>query len=526
MVDHPSGEWTGAHTGKGAPAHTPADSLLLHNTSLPFYGEKNFVKYVTKEGGVSHTPNSLPMPQPNVLFIFTDQWRGDCLGSLGHPVVETPYLDELAARGTTFPHAYSPCPSCIAARASVVTGQTPTTHGRLGYRDGVPWRYTPTLMSLLRDGGYQTINVGKTHFYPQRAYLGFEINLIYESINYLGTFESDYHLWLERETRGTVRDTAREMPCNSWMARPWTHPEYLHPTNWTTDTALDVLARRDPTRPFFLQVGYHRPHPPIDPPLAWYEQYHDRPLPPVPVGDWCAEWDQPTLEIEAARGRLPAHLLARGLRAYYAQISHLDYQIGRLLQAVGRDTYVIFTSDHGEMLGDHCLFRKTYPFEGSARVPFLIAGPGVKSGQLRPEPITLADIMPTVLEAAGLAIPASVEGASLAPLTRGESVPWRDAIHGEHSSCYGQEGWQFITDGVEKFCWETLSGRELFFDLAADPQELHNLSADPAAAERVTRWRQRLIDEFATHRPQDALTDGTRLIAGTLLPAVRPELLA
>ncbi len=109
--------------------------------------------------------------RPNILFILTDQMRGDCLSITGHPVVETPHLDDLARRGTVFTAAYSTCPSCIAARASIMTGLTPSSHGRLGYRDRVPWRYDDMLPALLGRAGYQTHCVGKTHFYPQRAHL-------------------------------------------------------------------------------------------------------------------------------------------------------------------------------------------------------------------------------------------------------------------------------------------------------------------------------------------------------------------
>ncbi len=457
------------------------------------------------------------MSQPNFLFIFTDQWRGDCLGVLGHPTVETPFLDELASQGTLFPNAYSPCPSCIAARASVVTGQTPSTHGRLGYQDKVPWTYSPTLMSCLRDAGYQTINVGKTHFFPMRAHLGFEENRLYDPQHLEPGFESDYHAWLRKETHGTVCDTAHEISSNSWLAHPWTHAEYLHPTNWTTDTALEMLARRDPTRPFFLQVGYHRPHPPIDPPLAYYERYHDRPLAPVPVGDWAAEFDVPTRQIDPQEGRIPDYQLDRCRRAYYAQLTHLDYQIGRLLHQLPGDTCIIFTADHGEQLGDHHLFRKTTPFEGSARIPFIIKASGPR-GQLCDKPISLYDIMPTLLEEAGVPIPTSVEGSSLAPLVRGEETPWRAFVHGEHT--YAGHGWQFVTDGKEKFAWDSLSGREWFFDLAVDRGETRNLIDDPASADRVAHWRRRLIETLAA-RPQDNLSDGVRLLPGKQLPAVR-----
>jgi arylsulfatase len=468
--------------------------------------------------------------QPNFLFIFPDQWRGDCLGSLGHPVVETPFLDQLAAEGVTFTAAYTACPSCIATRASLITGQTPNTCGRIGYRDGVPWRYETTLMRCLRDGGYQTFCAGKTHFYPQRIALGFEEMRLYDVLNIERDFKSDYHAWLEQAGGGLVRDTTQETTSNAWLAHPWVHPEYLHPNTWTATAAIELLSRRDPTRPFFLQVSFHRPHPPLDPPIDYYERYQDRPIPLAPVGDWAEELAEPVRQVDASSGTLPEHVLARSRRAYYAQMSHIDYQVGRLLYWLMRrgwldNTYIIFSSDHGELLGDHHLFRKVSPLEGSAKVPLIVRPPrSVKCprGSSCDLPVAHMDLMPTILEEAGLAIPAIVEGSSLVPAVRGQETEWRDFIHGEHTG--GRPGNQYVTDGKEKFIWDSRSGRELFFDLSTDPPEETDRSHDPAYTDRVTMWRKRLIDVLA-ERPQDGLSDGERLMPGREPPAVRPELL-
>ena len=152
--------------------------------------------------------------RPNILFILTDQMRGDCLGIAGHPVVETPHLDELARRGTLFTAAYSTCPSCIAARASIMTGLTPSSHGRLGYQDRVPWRYDDMLPALLGRAGYQTHCVGKTHFYPQRAHLGFDSLESYEAAqNFDGLYVNDYYEWVRERTGGRLHeDDARPDP--------------------------------------------------------------------------------------------------------------------------------------------------------------------------------------------------------------------------------------------------------------------------------------------------------------------------
>lgn len=468
--------------------------------------------------------------RPNIMLIFPDQWRGDCLGAMGHPVVDTPFLDDLAGRGVTFTRAYTQCPSCIATRASLATGRTPNSTGRIGYRDGVPWRYEGTLMHRLRDSGYQTLCVGKTHFFPQRLHLGFEEMRLYDVQRHDPHYVSDYHAWLARETGGRVRDTAHEVTSNSWMTRPWEHEEYLHPNSWTIESAIELMSRRDPTRPFFIQVSPHRPHPPIDPPVEYFRQYEGRELPPAPVGDWAARHSGPLTEIDAKTGTLPSHRLDRTRRGYYAQVTHLDYQIGRMLHWMRRrgcldNTWVIFISDHGELLGDHNHFRKIVPLEGSAHVPLLILPPRGWEGERGATvdaPVAHMDIMPTVLEWAGLGLPDDVEGLSLNAAMLGGALP-REWLHGEHAAGV-EQAHQYMTDGREKYIWFTYSGEELLFDLASDPQELRDLSGDPAYADRLALWRGRLARVLA-ERGDDALSDGERLIPGTGLPAVRDWLL-
>lgn len=465
----------------------------------------------------------------NIVFILTDQMRKDCLSITGHPVVETPNLDALGRTGTVFTSAYSACPSCIAARASIWTGLSPSSHGRLGYKDRVPWRCDAMLPKLLSDAGYQTHCVGKTHFYPQRAHCGFEGLESYEcEQNFTGTYVNDYYEWLRERTDGRLRETDTGLESNSWLARPSALPEELHNNTWVVTRGIEFLRRRDPTRPFFLNLSFHRPHAPIDPPKVYYDMYKDRELPPVPVGDWAACHDVPVDSLSAWHGHLPDDVLAHSRRAYYAQVAHIDCQIGRFLLALWRmglrDTAVVFTSDHGEMLGDHHLFRKTYAYEGSAGVPLIINLPGASSSGFRDAPVVSQDLYPTILEMAGIPIPAGTEGCSLVPVCRdAEQRPDREYVHGEHAACYSREGMQFLTDGREKYVWFTGSGEEQFFDLDSDPQELRDLSGEMAARPRLELWRERMVCELAG-REEDRLSDGKRLLAGRLLPAVRPEL--
>lgn len=464
--------------------------------------------------------------RPNILLIFPDQWRGDCLGTAGHPAVQTPFLDEMASDGTRFSHAYTPSPTCIPARACLATGLTPSATGRLGYRDGVVWDFPDTFMRMLRDNGYQTLCSGKTHFFPNRARLGFEELALYETIWQDPDHPSDYHIWLRNQTGGTIRDTAEELDSNSWVVAPWTHPEPLHPNSWTVTAAIDQLERRDPTRPFMLQLGFHRPHSPYDPPQAFFDEARRTPLPPPPVGDWTGNNDQPVQRINASSGRLPPKTLENVRHAYYAQIAHLDFQIGRLQRYLNgrgllRNTWIIFTSDHGDMLGDHQLFRKTCPFEGSANIPLIIRpptnGPAAR-GVVSDVPVTLCDLMPTLLEIGGVPVPGHIEAASLLPHLDGSGIPNRRAVHGEHAP-----GWQYLTDGLEKYIWNSQSGQEWLFDLTHDRLECHNLAALPAHQDSLADWRRQLM-EILSPRTEDRLVEDGRLIPGRSLPAVRNRL--
>ena len=460
----------------------------------------------------------------NILFIFTDQWRGDCLGCAGHPDVLTPNLDALAQDGVLFRGACAAAPSCIPARACVATGKTPLHTGFVGYEDGIVWDYPQTMMTRLRAGGYQTINVGKTHFYPQRAHLGFEINKMYDAGKIEPTFKSDYHQWLEKASHGQVTDTANSFDGNSCLYYPWMAEEYLHPTAWNTSTAIECLENRDNTRPFYMQVTYHRPHPPYDPPRDFFDLYRDEALAPIPYGDWCGKFDVPNREINSWYGHKSQRSLDLMRKAYYASISHIDYHIGRLItwlkcHGLYQDTLIVFSSDHGELLGDHHLYRKITPFEGAARIPWIVKGDGsCRKGEENRIPVSHFDLMPTFLDFAGLPIPEDVDGVSLMPAMRSGTVPERKLLHGEHAG-YGDNGWQFLWDERYKYIWNTRTGEEYFFDLKHDPQELHNLAGEEAL---VSPWRQKLA-EILSQRPEDGLTESGHLKPGKILNPVRPD---
>ena len=474
--------------------------------------------------------------QPNIIFLMTDQLRGDCLGISGHPDVKTPYLDTLASRGVRFDHAYSSCPSCIAARAALHTGLSQRHHKRVGYQDNIPWRYEHTLAGELSKAGYYTQCVGKMHVHPLRNYLGFHNVELHDGYLHAARYGSvpykesqfvadDYFYWLRQEKGISADITDSGLECNSWVARPFPYEEKYHPTNWVTDRSIDFLRRRDPDQPFFLMASYLRPHPPFDAPACYFDLYKDKALQPPAVSDW--EDDRFLKEkgrlFDSNTGPLDPELIRQAQIGYYACITHLDHQIGRLIQAlieheIYENSIILFTSDHGEELCDHHMFRKSRPYEGSCHIPLIFSGnqdllkdvPGSVCSKV----VELRDIMPTLLDLAQAPIPAKLDGKSLLPLMQDPKKSVRDYLHGEHS--YGDLSNHWIVTPTDKYIWHSMSGQEQYFTLDSDPRELHDRIADPDCQQRIAVLRSALIEELKD-APEGFVTDGV-LIPGRDYP--------
>lgn len=471
--------------------------------------------------------------KPNILFITVDQMRGDCLSLLHHPAVETPNLDNLARQGVYFRKAYSATPSCVPARAAIFTGMGQRSHGRVGYEDKVPWRYSRTLPWELASNGYHTQCVGKMHVYPPRNLCGFHHVVLHDGylygrdkvetpVNFSWESTDDYVPWL-RDKAGAYRDlTDLGLDCNaSTVTRPWSLDESLHPTNWVVTQSIDFLRRRDTSKPFFLWMSFVRPHPPLDPPAYYLNQYLHRELPDPPIGTWIQDINEPSDDLNPIlrKGKIPSARRKRALAGYYATISHIDEQIGRFMTAlteygVLNNTLIVFTSDHGDMMGDHDFYRKALPYEGSAKVPFIISDPGGTLGLGRSKSlddvVELRDIMPTLLDAAGAQIPDTVDGASLLPICRGAQVEHRNYLHGEHA--YGGLSNHYITDGHKKYIWYSQTGLEQLFDLDRDPYETTNLVAMEEESDTLDTFRRHLIRELAGR--EEGYSDGKQLIVG------------
>lgn len=463
----------------------------------------------------------------NVLLLMADQFRGDCLSCAGNDAIDTPNLDELASEGVCFSHAYSEVPSCVPARSILMTGMNQWHTGVLGMGPGMgkmPDTFLHTLPGEFANAGYHTQGVGKMHFSPQRALNGFHNTVIDESgrVEEPG-FVSDYRDWFEHNKIGQMGYRDHAVGWNSWMARPSHLPEWLHSTNWTVDEAVNFLHRRDPNKPFFLKVSFNRPHSPYDPPQVYYDMYRDEELPAPYIGDWSEMNldEKEAMKTDAWRGARSERDIHRARAAYYGSITHVDHQIGRLFYEMKKmgiydDTIILFVSDHGDMLGDHYLWRKTYAYEGSAHVPLILKVPKEQTlpkGAILDQVVGLQDVMPTLLDAVGLQVPDSCDGASLLPLLRGETR-WREYIHGEHCTCYhtDQEN-HYVTDGHYKLVWLDNLDIWQFFDLDNDAGELHNCYTDPNYQVQVNRFRNYLFDELTKRK--SPLVNDTGFVAKT-----------
>ena len=414
-----------------------------------------------------------------------------------------------------------------------MTGLAPAAHGMVGfkYEDFDP---PHTLPGELRNAGYETKLVGKLHLQPKGKRFGFDHMLLTDGIG----GQTDYTAWL-REQGETAPDLCGDHGVTGeyWAARPDTLDERKKHSYWIASKAIEFLSRqRDPSCPFFLNVSFFDPHTPFIPPKGHWDRYINRETPAAAVGDWARDFGGPQKGLGpfAPHAHIDAQDLHECRAAYYATVHFVDDQVGRILKCVSsfqkgrivpRDTLIVFISDHGEMLGDHHMFSKTFPYEASARIPFLVRAPhryGFPEEIICDTPVGLQDVMPTILDAVDLPVPDTCTGKSLVPILRGESARVRDILHGEHSGHADPDhATQFLVSDEHKYIWYTHSGREQLFDLENDPDELKDLALTEDAENRLQPWRDKMI-EFLNGRPE-GFTDGKNLLPGRPHDHVFPD---
>ncbi|MFV0338505.1 MAG: sulfatase [Chthoniobacterales bacterium] len=454
--------------------------------------------------------------RPNILHIFTDQQRFDTIAALGNPLIHTPNLDALVREGTTFTRAYSPSPECVPARASMITGWYPGRTGCFSNAEDMPPEDTPTLMSGLRDLGYRTHGIGKCHFKSDfYALRGFQTRDIQEE-GAEKREKDDYLSWLQKNGYGWVLEPHGIRGEMYYIPQPSALPPEVHPTHWVADRAVDFLKNHEAeTQPFYLYAGIIHPHPPFAPPIPWHKIYR-APDMPLPRGLNTDTEDLPFINRFQNRYKYRDRgrdlNLIRCLRAYYyASITFLDAQVGRIMESLKKsgkwdDTLILFSSDHGEYLGDFNCFGKRGFHDVSSRIPMIVKWPQGKMADTRCDtPTSLVDLAPTFLAAAGhQAASDEYDGIDLHDLATRKKQ--REFVFSQFKKA--DEGLYMAVNKDRKYAYSAPDNAEYFFDLEKDPHEMENLASDSSRKNELTTLRQTCADWVSKNDSHEAVADG------------------
>lgn len=425
----------------------------------------------------SHVATVLTKDQrPNILLLFTDQQRFDTIGALGYPHMITPNLDNLAADGRVYLNAYSPNPICCPVRHNLITGLPARYHGIADNEfDARCNRALPTLPQLLSDAGYHTRAIGKMHYQPATRHNGFDVREIMEEVPaYIE--DDDYLQFLHAKGYGHIQNIHGVRNLLYMNSQNSLLPEELHGTRWVADRTIDFLQHKSRNRPYFLFAGWIAPHPPFNVPHRLNGLYADADLPqPLEARSGLCSMS----EENKAWGDFPAPEYERAMReAYHTQITFIDEQIGRIidtLKFLGEydNTLIIFSSDHGEMLGDLGCYQKFLPFDGSARIPLIIRYPErTQPGEKVSQFADINDFMPTILDAAGVSYPGPWElpGESL---LNGHPEKDRRSQYLEYSR--DSRRWVSLLTEDYKYVYYYGGGREELFDRRRPDSDSWNL---------------------------------------------------
>jgi uncharacterized sulfatase len=443
------------------------------------------------------TAINLSAAQPNVLFIIVDDLT-TTLGCYGNQHVRTPGMDALAARGVRFDRTYTQFALCNPSRCSFLTGCYPEKTGVMdlttSLRKALPNEVT--LPQHFKNHGYATGRVGKVFHVPDpKTKLDVELG---------SALHRDNEILTEAKTANDPDDKPRTKAKGDGYNR--TYAASSRPAANFTDYAIadDAIATLEQfkAKPFFLAVGFIRPHTPFVAPKSFFEDIDKTQLSLPPFyhegGEDLTQLPKASLRPNnnVFRYAAPTRDEARdALQAYLASTSFVDSQVARVLAKLDElhldeNTIIVLTGDHGYQLGEHGLWAKQTLFEGANRVPLIIAAPGVKPGA-RSGLAEQVDIYPTICDLAGLPRPKHLQGRSLKPMlddpsTKGKQVAISTMI-APHTK---QRGHSLRTDAFRYIAWE--GGEELLYDLRTDADELHNLADQPVQAERLTRMRERV----------------------------------
>lgn len=442
------------------------------------------------------------LKQPNVLLLFTDDQRFDTIAALGNDVIKTPNIDKLVARGTAFTHAHIPggnCGAvCMPSRAMLHTGRTLYHIERAG--NSIPLDHV-TMGEMFQANGYRTFGTGKWHN-GRNAFVrsftdGEEIffggmedhwNVPVYSYDPTGKYEKTIPFCVNPALSKEVKYLKADHINNG-----------VHSSEMVSNAAIDFIDKVAEDQPFFSYVSFLAPHDPRVMPERFKEMYNpeDMELPPNFMGGH--PFDNGELHIRdeklAAFPRDPVEVKEH-IAEYYAMITHLDYEIGRVIQKLEdkgllQDTIVVFAGDNGLALGQHGLFGKQNCYEHSNRVPLIFAGPGIPEGEKRDAYVYLLDIFPTLCELVNRDIPGSVEGKSMVPSINSNDEKGRETLFFTYTRLQ-----RAVKDRQFKLIEYNVEGvrNTQLFDLINDPWETANLADNPEYTGKVCELRNRLCE--------------------------------
>lgn len=460
--------------------------------------------------------------RPNILLIMTDQQRADTICAGGATFMKTPNMDRLAKGGRLYKNGYSPNPICMPARHNMLTGLTARYHG---YPDNA-WGFgmpqgLPTFPEILSDNGYETRTIGKNHFYPPRRHNGY-LNM--ELMQEVPAFreQDEYLLYLKENGLGHIQNIHGVRNLLYMVPQQSQIPEEHHGTTWVANRAIDFIETNDGRHPWMLKMGWIAPHPPFDVPEEFADLYKDVEFPEPLISETALS---PLAEENKKLGDLPNRDYVRRMKElYYGAISHIDHHLGRVLDSLEQtgqldNTLIIFTSDHGEMLGDYSTYQKWLPYDACSKVPLIVHYPKkIKPGVVTEDFADLNDIFPTILEAAGLQYPGKhkLPGESL--ITDKQEKD-RTKQYVEYSD--GNRRWISLRNKEYKYNYYFGGGREELFDLVNDPGECKNLMEFPLSPE-AQKMREHLRAELINTESEwglpDSIKDGDLVIRDPFKP--------
>ncbi len=457
--------------------------------------------------------------KPNVLFLIADDLNVS-LGSYGHTQIETPNLDRLASEGVRFEHAYCQYPLCGPSRNSMLTGLYPNSTGihqnSQIFRQTIPQHQS--LPQAFRLDGYFAGRIGKLYHYNVPKSIGtnghddpgsWELELNPAGCDRL-LEEGEIFSLSKNQFGGTL----------SWYASP--RDDRLHTDGMLADDACWVLDRcaTRAERPFFLAVGFYRPHTPYVAPEPYFEKY-PRDQMPIVENSKVKTNGVPKAALESAQkiqDSMSSDLRREAIQAYYASISFMDAQVGRVLDRLDslglRDnTIIVFTSDHGYHLGEHGLWQKLSLFEESAQVPLIISAPGMLKNQVSNSPVGLIDLYPTLTELCSVKAPENLQGQSLVPMLKDSAAKGRGWTISQLMRGNAKQkffGFSIRTPEYRYTEWDTgKAGRELY-DHQSDPKEQTNLAEDPKYSPIIETLAKTLHAAIASTFPKGGMIPEVR----------------